>query len=72
MTLKYRPLCAFGECFVGLRWFTNGRYSLSESAFHAGNYPKDASKESFREETLPESVWQILQKDLSEENQLQA
>lgn len=72
LTLKYRPQCAFNECFVGFRWFTNGRYALSETAFHNGNYPKDAAKSSFKEETLPESVWTLLQKDLSEENQLQA
>ena len=70
--MKYRPICAFGKCFVGLRWYSNGRYSLSESAFHGDNLPKDADKSTFKEETLPESVWNILQKDLSEENQLQA
>lgn len=60
LTLKYRPICAFGKCFVGLRWYSNGRYSLSESAFHCGNLPKDADKKQFKEETLPESVWTIL------------
>ena len=60
LTLKYRPQCAFNECFVGFRWYSNGRYALSESAFHNGNYPKDAVKSSFKEETLPESVWAIL------------
>lgn len=57
LTLKYRPQCAFNECFVGFRWYTNGKYALGEAAFHNGNYPKDAPRESFEEQSLPESVW---------------
>ena len=41
LTLKYRPKCAFGDCPVGFRWYTNGEYSLSETAFLNKNYPKD-------------------------------
>ena len=43
LTLKYRPKCAFGESIVGFRWFTNDRYTISETAYHNQNFPKDST-----------------------------
>lgn len=45
---------------------------LSEASFLAGNYPKDTPKVSFKEKTISEEIWDQLEKDFSEENQLQA
>jgi hypothetical protein len=43
---------------------------LSQASFLAGNFPKDTLKESFKEKTLDLEIWELLEKDLSEENQL--
>lgn len=58
LTIKYRPKCAFGESIVGFRWYTNGEQYLSETAYHNKNY--SGSMENFREETLPEEIWNQL------------
>jgi hypothetical protein len=57
LTLKYRPKCAFSETIVGFRWYTNGKYCLSENSFLMGQFPQDDKKESFKEDTLPKEVW---------------
>ena len=58
LTLKNRPKCAFSECVVGFRWYTNGEFCLNEKCFREGNYPKDCTKESFKEETLSAEIWE--------------
>lgn len=71
--MKYRPKCAFSECLVGYRWFESTGsepFVISEANFLAGNYPKDTPKDSFKEKTIPVEIWDQLEKDLSEENQL--
>lgn len=53
LTLKYRPKCSFGDCPVGFRWYSNGEYCLSETAFLSKQYPKDVDPSTFKEETIP-------------------
>ena len=75
MTLKYRPFCSFGNRKVGFRWFTAEDpkpIALSEDAFLKGRIPKEFSKDKFSECCLDQSIWDQLEKDFNEENQLQA
>lgn len=74
-TLKYRPVCSFGESKVGFRWFVAEEPShivLSEEAFLKGLYPKDVPRDKFSEHSLDPDIWALLEKDFNEENQLQA
>ena len=75
-TLKFRPLCAYSGAPCGMRWYRQQKKDdnteplcFSEAAYASDNYPKDID---LVQESIPFDIVQLLQKDFSEENQLQA
>lgn len=69
LTLKFRPICSSTGCVVGFKWFENGSLQLSEQAFLAGNFPKD---QKFEPKCLSSDIWDQLERDLCEDNQIMA
>jgi hypothetical protein len=69
LTLKDRPKCASSGCIVGFKWYQNDSLTLSESAFLAGNYPKGSK---FEAKSIAPEIWDQLERDLSEDNQIMA